>query len=486
MAKLPTYALSSPTSDIEGRITFDLSNEGTSTQGMMTNFPPSIDFRVRKIGLPPVENPNYNDLAEEVLKELNKELAFYELPSDLEYNLNNPSAILYKFSSRIIDSPTLTPLSGVNVSNNVDEKKVTSNDKGEFTTNGWYVPGEPLDLTFDTQDYSERTISIVTLSGKIRKDLPTIKLTPLQEGVEEDKLDALGYTKEQKDLLFKNIDKDFISTISKKILNQIKKILIPAILALIAQFGISKISELKAKGKEKFGDLNATCPPNIDALNNIIKKKNQLTKQLNNIYKAIESITKALNIPKTLVDTIKSSLPPVETSFNILSYIPSTAATPIPVGPTLTLFKIIDFLKKLIKVSGSKINQGTLQLNFILEELKKVLNLLNLLDTLVQGCAQEIGGEDGDALTQTQVSDELIASTQDQSNQLSPVVTNVNGFDMGVETEITDNPLKRRRAIAKNTEGVTVLTGEYSYSSNDQILIDELVFYIQQNDLKAE
>ena len=31
-----------------------------------------------------------------------------------------------------------------------------------------------------------------------------------------------------------------------------------------------------------------------------------------------------------------------------------------------------------------------------------------------------------------------------------------------------------------------MLQGEPSYSSNDQILIDELVFYIQQNDLKAD
>ena len=36
---------------------------------------------------------------------------------------------------------------------------------------------------------------------------------------------------------------------------------------------------------------------------------------------------------------------------------------------------------------------------------------------------------------------------------------------MEVETETTDNPLKRRRAIAKNTQGVAVLKGEYSYSS---------------------
>jgi hypothetical protein len=50
----------------------------------------------------------------------------------------------------------------------------------------------------------------------------------------------------------------------------------------------------------------------------------------------------------------------------------------------------------------------------------------------------------------------------------------------------TNEELKRRKAVARNSQGVIMLQGEPSYSSNDQILIDELVFYIQQNDLKAD
>jgi hypothetical protein len=57
---------------------------------------------------------------------------------------------------------------------------------------------------------------------------------------------------------------------------------------------------------------------------------------------------------------------------------------------------------------------------------------------------------------------------------------------MGVETEVTENTLKRRRAIATNKQNVVMLKGEFSFSSIDQILIDELVFYIQQNNLKAD
>ena len=46
--------------------------------------------------------------------------------------------------------------------------------------------------------------------------------------------------------------------------------------------------------------------------------------------------------------------------------------------------------------------------------------------------------------------------------------------------------LERRQALAINPSGVTMLKGDPSYSSNDQILIDELVFYIKQNNLKAD
>ena len=57
---------------------------------------------------------------------------------------------------------------------------------------------------------------------------------------------------------------------------------------------------------------------------------------------------------------------------------------------------------------------------------------------------------------------------------------------MGMETEITDKSLKRRRAIATNKQNIVMLRGEFSFSSIDQILIDELVFYIEQNNLKAD
>jgi hypothetical protein len=114
--------------------------------------------------------------------------------------------------------------------------------------------------------------------------------------------------------------------------------------------------------------------------------------------------------------------------------------------------------------------------------------MLNILDMLIQGCAEEIGGEEGDLVAQQQISNQLLESTQQQAEQGSPVITNVNGFAMDVISvdNTTIGGLKRRRAVAKNKAGIIMLKGEPSFSSNDQILINELTFYIKQNDLKAE
>ena len=79
-----------------------------------------------------------------------------------------------------------------------------------------------------------------------------------------------------------------------------------------------------------------------------------------------------------------------------------------------------------------------------------------------------------------------LALTIQQTTQTSPIISDYNGFKLSVETEPTTNSLKRRRAIAQNKQNVVMLKGEWSFSSIDQILIDELVFYIQQNNLKAD
>jgi hypothetical protein len=202
----------------------------------------------------------------------------------------------------------------------------------------------------------------------------------------------------------------------------------------------------------------------------------QIVKQINNTLNSIKTATDAIQLSDTTVQSI-------DAVFQILKVLPTPTAIG-GVGIPISVINAVQDVKTFLNNNIGKIKQGIGGLSSILGILVKiltqVLDFLNLLDLITQFCSQE------NNTPQEQISAELTALTQQQSNQLSPVVINVNGFEMGTETEITDQPLKRRRALARNKQGIVMLKGEWSYSSIDQILIDELVFYIQQNNLKAD
>ena len=96
----PTYIVSSPTSNIEGTITFEIFDDGTYAIGELKNFPDDIALGLsadskRRITLPPTSNANYDKLAKESLTSLNKELVELSLIGDLEYSLQPPSLLVY-------------------------------------------------------------------------------------------------------------------------------------------------------------------------------------------------------------------------------------------------------------------------------------------------------------------------------------------------------------------------------------------------------
>ncbi len=87
-----------------------------------------------------------------------------------------------------------------------------------------------------------------------------------------------------------------------------------------------------------------------------------------------------------------------------------------------------------------------------------------------------------------EVNAELLAIRENSEQQGNPLLANVNGFKLSVikEEKFKVGDQYRRRAIAKNSQGITILQGEPSFSAEDQILLDELAFNIVQNNLKAD
>ena len=89
-------------------------------------------------------------------------------------------------------------------------------------------------------------------------------------------------------------------------------------------------------------------------------------------------------IPEKIISTSEKAIPPIQTVIDVVGFIPSTPATPNPTSPIVIAQKGIDKLKDLITVSKAKIGGGAFQLNFLKEELQKVLTLLDMLDLIIE------------------------------------------------------------------------------------------------------
>jgi len=341
-----------------------------------------------------------------------------------------------------------------------------------------YTPPIPK-VIIKAEGYETLEKPIIKGDGTAKEDLGIIQLTPTQDALEIDKIEAAQLNTEELEKLSssKSTPEQFAQ---KKLINltiTLKQTAIPLALTLISSFGITKASKLIEQGKNKASDLKdqLTCPTSPELVK-LISRKNKLVKQINNSLKTIDNTNKILGITGNTLTTL-------ELAFRILKNLPIPSSVPPGVGLPVNVILGIQDNKTTIDKTITKLktaNVGLLTVLVIVRQvLTQLLQYLSLLDSLIQECSPN------NALTQETLSSELIALTQ-QLNQTSPVIVNVNGFEMGVETESTTDILKRRRAIARNKGGVVMLKGEWSFSSIDQILIDELVFYIQINNLKAD
>lgn len=369
--------------------------------------------------------------------------------------------MIYSIKGTVVNEQSQEPIKGAQVS--ILPSIVFTDTEGNFTITG-NVP-ESGSLSMDVRALGYQFIQPPLYKGDntLKPDLGVLQLQPIVSSLTQDKIKSTQLNKDQIKEISKS-KKDLSYYAEEKLSNQVntlKNTLIPSIITMVAAFGVTKLSDYKPEQLPKLLD-QSFCPTQAE-LTNLINRKNKLVKQLNNSLKIIDNTTKVLGITGGIIQALEIAL-----KFQV--------AIAVPVPPAVT--EVIKFLDKRISQLKS-VNAGILSILVILRQvLTQALQLLNLLDVLVQKCYPDA--------EQERVSLELTALTTQQSVQTSPVVTNVNGFEMSVETENSPNTLKRRRALARNKQGVVMLKGEWSFSSIDQILIDELVFYIQQNDLKAD
>jgi hypothetical protein len=479
MANTPTYNYSDGT-----KITFELSGPRKTpiiTYGTTLNdtIVAGTSFR----GQTTVQ-VNYDIIAEDTIIPYNDNRVAYGFTPVTLSNVDSPPTteeikeIEYSITGKVINNDTNQPIIGAKITISTTESTTTNND-GVFILKGKTKSNQTISLNITSPNYSSQTVSPYTGDNQIKSDIGIISLQSNVKSIEEDKITSSqlsskqidGLSKQQKDANF-FAQKRLIDTTSK-----LKNTLIPSILTLGAAFGVTQIPKLIEQGKTSaLAVTNQISCPTQAELTNLINKKNKLVKQLNITLNVIKNTTAAIGLVGDTVTILNAAVKGIDVAMFALP-----SSVPPGVGLTVGAIHAVNNTKTAAQDTLNILTKRVTGLSTVLALLASVLaqaiQLLNFLDSLVQYCYPNAAQE--------QISTELTALTQQQAQQTSPVVTNVNGFTMGVETEVSNNTLKRRRAIAKNINGVTILTGEWSFSSIDQILIDELVFYIQQNNLKA-
>jgi hypothetical protein len=365
----------------------------------------------------------------------------------------------FKTSGTIINSQE-EPIIGCIITSSNGYSTVTDKE-GKFILKGEYEKGFPFTIEISNPLYSSISKIPFTLNGDIIENVGIIKLIQQDKTLKDSTISNSLISSQHLELLkssksnFETLQMNTLIGVGEKI----KYDILPRLIEEIVKFGITLTPKINPNN---ILDQKIFCPSDI---NIIISNKNKLVKRINIIYQT-------LNRVKIVVSTTDKIITASQIAIEILKLTP----TPAPPGVSSSLIEIENKLRKYKIISSVTL----IILTIIIDLLRQLIDMLNMLDKLVAHCIPD------NTNNMELLSQELLALTQQQS-QIQPVITNVNGFEMGVESEPnTINQIKRKRAIAKNKKGIIMLKGEWSYSSIEQILIDELVFYIQQNDLKAD
>jgi len=369
--------------------------------------------------------------------------------------------ITYSIEGKIINSSNNEPIPNVSISDNLNNTSL-SQPNGNFNLTGDYNPENTtqITLTISAPGFTSQTINLLKPNKDIKQD-PLILLTPVPIQNQLDKSSLLSLSSNQTQILKTQLTPDPTYVIINKTSTLLKQKLLPFLLSQIAAFGLTKVTQKKPK---------TTCPPQ-DKLIQIIKQRNKISTQLNNLFKT-------LGILQTTTQTLTNTITPLSSLITTLELLPF----PIPPGTPINVIgryeDTKDKVRSLLKTTQSKSKNSQLSLDILQEDFNSVLDYMNLLDNLIQECSNDLGNEVG-ILTE-------INQLSINPNTNLPLKSFVNGFILEIETENTPNKLKRKRAIAKNSQGVIIIRGNYSFSSSDQILIDELSFNITKNNLKPE
>lgn len=265
--------------------------------------------------------------------------------------------------------------------------------------------------------------------------------------------------------------------------------LIPVILSQAKQLGITSLGQ----ANEKLPDV---CPPQ-EVLDKVLNIRNSLVTSLNSSSESIQTLGTTISGLLTLADVQTLLVKTLSIAKRGTSLIAKAIPFGLP-GAIPALLSDLEDLKNsiLFTTTGapkleritSVLSSGTLALANVNQQLIKIINLLNSIDSVLKKCNPDV------ELTSLNSALLDLQSVTTQSNTtttpvvdstLQPSTNNYKGFTLEIQESQFSENLIQKIGIAKNASGIILLKTSPSFTNNPQTLIEELQFIINRDNLKA-
>lgn len=261
----------------------------------------------------------------------------------------------------------------------------------------------------------------------------------------------------------------------------------PALTALIAKFGIEQLKG-EMDGGANPEELKQKYCPTKPELDNLVRQRNDIVGFLNNTGVDLDRLAATVNFTSgiaSLIQGIIQNLGKTKTTATIAMGITPPPALPGAVPAAIdTLGDVKD--QTTFKEDGTPrlpplttlASSVSPSISAVQSVILKITTLLKSLDLLIQLCSPTAD------LTDTSPTINTLAENEDLA-QRSPNEGTYKGFVLDVETKPYTDTVTQSRAVAKNKSNIVLLTTEYSFASDPNVLIEEIKFIIDRDDLKA-
>ena len=222
-------------------------------------------------------------------------------------------------------------------------------------------------------------------------------------------------------------------------------------------------SEIQKKVLEILKQFANECP-NAEEMQRIVKAKNNLIKIIDSFQKRVDSVK---TIPKTLTPIISTAKVALEIIVNIpiptAIIPPQTGGLGVPMSILNRYSKTINTIMQTIDVLESDVSAVNSIITSVSGPIKTLRDRLNSLDANIAECS---GGT-------------VTAPLNTDSQSLPAADYSYKGYTLTiVEDPNSPKIAVKHFAIASDREGIVRFRGDSSFSSDTQVLLDEIKFRI--------